>query len=266
MHSKIVGDICLAAAYSHELPKYGVEVGLTNYAACYCTGLLVARRLLKKLGMDEQYEGQEEPDGEYFMVEADGDTRPFTCVLDVGLIRTTTGAKVFGALKGAVDGGLNIPHSSKVRLPSPSSAVDLEHMSRPLGYSSFEDRRSPRPLSPVRSAFPATTPRPRSSTARRTRSTFSAATWPSTWSCSRRRTRTGTSRSSQSSSQRRLKETCLRRCTRRRTPRCVPIGCLFIFCRLGEYVPAQGVVGARPGLPDDFLSLCFFLPPSCAMY
>merc|ERR1711924_454712 len=39
--------------------------------------------------------------------------RPFTCVLDVGLIRTTTGAKVFGALKGAVDGGLNIPHSDK---------------------------------------------------------------------------------------------------------------------------------------------------------
>jgi len=30
--------------------------------------------------------------------------------LDVGLKRTTTGAKIFGALKGAVDGGLNIPH------------------------------------------------------------------------------------------------------------------------------------------------------------
>jgi large subunit ribosomal protein L5e len=56
MHSKIVGDVCLCAAYSHELPKYGIEVGLTNYAAAYATGLLCARRLLQKLGLDEQYE------------------------------------------------------------------------------------------------------------------------------------------------------------------------------------------------------------------
>jgi len=32
--------------------------------------------------------------------------------LDVGLTHTTTGNRVFGALKGAVDGGLNVPHSS----------------------------------------------------------------------------------------------------------------------------------------------------------
>jgi len=35
----------VCAAYSHELPKYGIKVGLTNYAAAYCTGLLVARRV-----------------------------------------------------------------------------------------------------------------------------------------------------------------------------------------------------------------------------
>ena len=34
----------------------------------------------------------------------------FRCYLDVGLMRTTTGARVFGAMKGTVDGGLNIPH------------------------------------------------------------------------------------------------------------------------------------------------------------
>jgi len=113
VHSKITGDYCMCAAYAHELPKFGVEVGLTNYAACYCTGLLCARRLLQKLELDETYTGQEEVDGEMFLVEEEGEKRPFTCVLDVGLIRTTTGAKVFGALKGAVDGGLNIPHSEK---------------------------------------------------------------------------------------------------------------------------------------------------------
>ena len=113
IYAKITGDICMCSAYSHELKKYGIEVGLTNYAACYATGLLCARRLLTKLGMDEDYEGQTDVDGEYFLVEDEGEKRPFTCVLDVGLTRTTTGAKVFGALKGAVDGGLKIPHSEK---------------------------------------------------------------------------------------------------------------------------------------------------------
>ena len=37
---------------------------MKNYAAAYCTGLLVARRLLKKLGLDEIYEGIEEVTGE----------------------------------------------------------------------------------------------------------------------------------------------------------------------------------------------------------
>lgn len=31
--------------------------------------------------------------------------------MDVGLVRTSTGARVFGALKGASDGGLYVPHS-----------------------------------------------------------------------------------------------------------------------------------------------------------
>ena len=113
IYSKIVGDFCVCAAYSHELPKYGMKVGLTNYAACYATGLLCARRLLKKLGMDEDYEGQTEVDGEQFLVEQEGEKRPFTALLDVGLVRTTTGNRVFGALKGACDGGINIPHNEK---------------------------------------------------------------------------------------------------------------------------------------------------------
>ena len=35
----------VCAAYAHELPRYGIKVGLTNYAAAYCTGLLLARRV-----------------------------------------------------------------------------------------------------------------------------------------------------------------------------------------------------------------------------
>ncbi|XP_008800755.2 60S ribosomal protein L5-like [Phoenix dactylifera] len=111
--ASIAGDLVLAAAYSHELPRYGLEVGLTNYAAAYCTGLLLARRVLKMLEMDEEYEGNVEATGEDFSVEPAESRRPFRALLDVGLVRTTTGNRVFGCLKGALDGGLDIPHSDK---------------------------------------------------------------------------------------------------------------------------------------------------------
>ncbi|KAH8599163.1 putative 60S ribosomal protein L5 [Bisporella sp. PMI_857] len=112
--SEITGDKVFASAYSHELKAYGIEHGLTNWAAAYATGLLIARRVLKKLGLDEEFEGVEEADGEYKLTEAsegDESRRPFKAFLDVGLARTSTGARVFGALKGASDGGILIPHS-----------------------------------------------------------------------------------------------------------------------------------------------------------
>jgi large subunit ribosomal protein L5e len=111
--ASITGDMVLAAAYAHELPQYGLEVGLANYAAAYCTGLLLARRVLKKLEMDAEYEGNVEATGEDYSVEPGESRRPFRALLDVGLVRTTTGNCVFGALKGALDGGLDIPHSEK---------------------------------------------------------------------------------------------------------------------------------------------------------
>jgi len=113
-YARIEGDHIICAAYSHELPRYGVKVGLTNYAAAYCTGLLLARRLLKQLKLDGVYQGQTEVDGgEFYNEDVDGEPGAFRCYLDVGLFRTTTGARVFGAMKGAVDGGLDIPHSTK---------------------------------------------------------------------------------------------------------------------------------------------------------
>uniref|UniRef100_A0A2K5DGX6 Large ribosomal subunit protein uL18 n=1 Tax=Aotus nancymaae TaxID=37293 RepID=A0A2K5DGX6_AOTNA len=121
-YARIEGDIIVCTAYAHELPKYGVKVGLTTSAAVYCTGLLLARRLLNKFGVDKIYEGQVEVTG------------AFTCYLDEGLARTTTGNKVFGTLKGAVDGGLSVPHSTK-RFPGYDSEskefkaeVDQKHI------------------------------------------------------------------------------------------------------------------------------------------
>jgi large subunit ribosomal protein L5e len=122
-YSEIDGDKILAQATSKELPRYGLTFGLKNFSAAYATGLLVGRRVLAKLGLDEDYEGNTEPDGEivktevngrtYFVNEVADEKRPFRCYLDVGLRTTTTGHRVFGALKGAADAGLDIPHSEK---------------------------------------------------------------------------------------------------------------------------------------------------------
>jgi large subunit ribosomal protein L5e len=115
--AELNGDKVFCAAYAHELKRYGVSNGLTNWAAAYATGLLLARRALKKLELDEMFTGVEEADGEYKLTEAaegdDGERRPFKCFLDVGLHRTSTGARVFGVLKGASDGGIYVPHNEK---------------------------------------------------------------------------------------------------------------------------------------------------------
>merc|ERR1711885_107416 len=46
-------------------------------------------------------------------LEWETERRPFRCNLDVGVKATTLGSRLFGALKGASDGGLDIPHSHK---------------------------------------------------------------------------------------------------------------------------------------------------------
>jgi large subunit ribosomal protein L5e len=138
--SEITGDRVVAHANSKELARYGVSCGLKNYAAAYCTGLLVGRRVLdtmevsieggkKKLseiyagnkivaGEEGEGEGAEviscEEDGrQYFVDEVNEEARPFRCYLDVGLKRTALGCRIWGALKGAVDAGLDIPHNEK---------------------------------------------------------------------------------------------------------------------------------------------------------
>ena len=136
MSSEINGDKVFAAAYSHELRAYGIDHGLTNWAAAYATGLLLARRVLKKLGLDGDFTGVEEADGEYTLTEAaeteDGERRPFKANLDVGLARTSTGARVFGVMKGASDGGILVPHSEN-RFPGfdmESEELDAETLKK----------------------------------------------------------------------------------------------------------------------------------------
>lgn len=112
VRAKIQGDFVYASAYGHELAKYGIPVGHNNYASAYAVGLLLARRTLSKFGLADKYQGQTSVTGEDYNVEpiVDG-PRPLRAVLDTGLKRTSTGSKVFATLKGAVDGGIDIPHS-----------------------------------------------------------------------------------------------------------------------------------------------------------
>jgi large subunit ribosomal protein L5e len=125
--ANITGDEVVASAYAHELPKYGMKAGLTNYASAYCVGLLCARRLLAKFGMADLYKGVEEATGEDYQVEeADDGPRPFLVVMDTGLKRTSTGSKVFAVMKGALDGGLEIPHSDRRYVGYDEEAKELD--------------------------------------------------------------------------------------------------------------------------------------------
>jgi large subunit ribosomal protein L18 len=85
---KLDGDETIVSAHSNELKKMGWLGSGKNTSAAYLTGFLVAKKALET-GID-------------------------SAVLDIGLKSTTKGARIFAALKGAVDGGLTIPHSDVI--------------------------------------------------------------------------------------------------------------------------------------------------------
>ena len=89
--AEMEGDKTLVAANSAELEKYGYKGSTSNTPAAYLTGMLFAAKA-KKARYDR-------------------------AILDIGLNRATPGARVFAALKGAVEAGLEIPHGEEI-LPS----------------------------------------------------------------------------------------------------------------------------------------------------
>lgn len=85
------GDIIKAAATGSDLRKYEWDYSLSSIPAAYLTGLLAGKRALKN-GITEG-------------------------VLDIGLYTPVRGARIFAALKGVVDAGVEVPHSEEI-LPS----------------------------------------------------------------------------------------------------------------------------------------------------
>ena len=87
-YTHIEGDMTAGAVYAHELPKCGVKADLTNDAAAYCSGLLLASRLLNRFGVDRIYEGHVEMARDEYNVEnTDGQSGVFMCYLDAELAR-----------------------------------------------------------------------------------------------------------------------------------------------------------------------------------
>ncbi|XVF06991.1 hypothetical protein REPUB_Repub06bG0099200 [Reevesia pubescens] len=63
--------------------------------------------------MDAEYEGNVEATREDVAIEPAECKRHFRALLDDGLVKITTGNRVFGVLSGALDGGVDIHHSEK---------------------------------------------------------------------------------------------------------------------------------------------------------
>lgn len=102
VEAKPHGDVTLASAKSDELTKrYGWRLGTGNIPASYLTGLLAGRKALAQ-GLD-------------------------SAILDIGTRGSSKGARVFSALRGALDAGVSIPHDKQI-LPE-DSRIRGEHIS-----------------------------------------------------------------------------------------------------------------------------------------
>ncbi len=109
VEAEAAGDRVLAAARSLDLKEHGWSVGTGNVPAAYLTGYLAGRRAVAK-GVK-------------------------SAVLDIGLQEPTKGGRVFAALQGLLDAGLQVPHSKEI-LPA-KSRVRGEHIGEAV-VKSFE--------------------------------------------------------------------------------------------------------------------------------
>ena len=86
------GDAVKATAVAQELKKMGWEGSAKNTPAAYLTGLLAGKRAAQA-GVE-------------------------SAVLDIGRHTPTKGSRVFAALKGVLDAGIDVPHGGEDVYPS----------------------------------------------------------------------------------------------------------------------------------------------------
>ncbi|MBS3132302.1 50S ribosomal protein L18 [Candidatus Woesearchaeota archaeon] len=107
IHADIVefdqkGDKVLASAHSKELEKLGWKFSRGNLPAAYLVGLLAGKKAKAK-GVQE-------------------------AILDIGLNKSVKGSRLYAALSGVVDAGVNVPHDKSV-LPA-KERVQGEHIAK----------------------------------------------------------------------------------------------------------------------------------------
>jgi len=105
------GDKTLASASSAELRNYKITFGLKNFSACYLTGLLLGSRVMRQSKLNKIYRGAQDVGMPHLEINLQGQPATFRAILDIGLKASTHGSKIYAALKGVADAGVNVPHS-----------------------------------------------------------------------------------------------------------------------------------------------------------
>ncbi|MFN7105539.1 MAG: 50S ribosomal protein L18 [Pyrobaculum sp.] len=86
--AKPQGDVTIVGANTRTLQKFGWKGDENNTSAAYLLGLLIGLKA-KRRGVEK-------------------------AILDIGLHRPAAGGRVFAVMKGAIDAGLEIPHSEEI--------------------------------------------------------------------------------------------------------------------------------------------------------
>lgn len=106
VESREAQDKVICSADSKELVRYGwpEKTSIKNIAASYLTGMLLGKKMLKL-----EHE---------------------SAILDMGLIRSTKGNKIYAALNGVIDAGIEVPSSSEI-FPK-EQRIKGEHLSKDI--------------------------------------------------------------------------------------------------------------------------------------
>ncbi len=82
------GDRVIVTSTSQDLKKFGWKFTCDSTPAAYLTGLMLGKRAKEK--------------------------KISKVILDIGLYPSTKGSRLYAVVKGAVDGGLNVPHDQEM--------------------------------------------------------------------------------------------------------------------------------------------------------
>jgi large subunit ribosomal protein L18 len=112
VNAGVKGDYTVASATSTELEAFGWQGATGNIPAAYLTGLLAGLRT-KSSGVDN-------------------------VILDIGLHPPVNGSKIYAALKGTLDAGIEVPHNPEV-IPDEERLSGVHIVE---AYKHFKDKKN----------------------------------------------------------------------------------------------------------------------------